>query len=93
MSEGGSANKILPILVCRVSRNVEQGRAAIDQVMEVRANSGVNTVRLRHLNKDQELTSTHTDALHRELTASRSEVRELRKSQVALERRVWETEN
>ena len=92
LNEGGSPDRVLPILVRRVARNVEQGRTNFNQAMEIHANSGVNTVRLCHLNDEQELTRTHTDAQQIELNACQSEVRDLRQNQVALRRRVWETE-
>ena len=60
--------------------------------MEIRANSGVNTVHLCHLTDDHDLESTCTNALWVELNAWQSEVKDLRQNQVALQRRVWETE-
>ncbi|CAI9260222.1 unnamed protein product [Lactuca saligna] len=56
VSNGGSADRALPVIIRRIARNVEQGRAAIDQVMEIEANSGVNTVRIRCLEEDMERT-------------------------------------
>ena len=56
VSEGGSAERALPVIICRIARNVEQGRAAIDRVIEFDAISGVNTVRIRRLEEDIERT-------------------------------------
>ena len=67
LNEGGSTERVLLILVRRVARNVEQGRENFDQVMEICANSRVNTVRLRHLTGDQDLERTHTNALQVDL--------------------------
>lgn len=44
VSEGGSADRALPVIIRRIARNVEQGRAAIDRIMEIDANSGVNSL-------------------------------------------------
>ena len=46
-----------------ISRNVEQGQAAIDRVMEIDANSGVNTVRIHQLEEDMERTRRTNEAL------------------------------
>ena len=68
VSEGGSADRALPVMVCRIARNVEQGRATIDRVMEVDANSGVNTVRIRHLEEALKGTRGTNDTLRQQLT-------------------------
>ena len=88
ISEGGSANRFLPIMVRRIARNVEQGRAAIDRVMEIDANSGVNTVRIRQLESAQERTLVRNAALKRELIEIQAEVRELRAQQARVDRRM-----
>ena len=49
VSEGGSADRVLPIMVHRVARNEIQGRTTLNRISEVDANSGVNTVRIRRL--------------------------------------------
>ena len=63
VSEGGSADRALPVIIRRIARNVEQGRAAIDRVMEIDANSGVNTVRIRRLEEDMERTRRTNETL------------------------------
>ena len=92
MNEGGSTDKFVPILVRRVARNVEQGIANFDQGMEICENSGVNTVRFCHLTNVQDFERSRTDALQVELNACRSQTRDLRQNQVALQRRMWEIE-
>ena len=92
LKEGGSEDRVLPIMVHRTTRNTEQGRENFDQVMEIRANFGVNTVRLRRLIDDQDFERSCNDALHVELNACQSEVKDLNQNQVAPQRRVWEAE-
>ena len=65
-------------MVRRIARNGEQGRAAIDRVMEVDAKSGVNTVCIIHLEEAMERTRRVNETLQQELAASRAEVLELR---------------
>ena len=90
VSEGGSADRALPVIIRRIARNVEQGRAAIDRVMEIDANSGVNTVRIRRLEEDMERTRRTNETLQQQLTASRAEVMELRARQRAQDRHLQE---
>ena len=87
VSEGGSADRALPVMVRRIARNIEQGRAAIDRVMDIDANSGVNTVRIRHLEEALEGTRRTNDALRQQLT---TEIAELRVRQRAHERHLQE---
>ena len=90
VSEGGSADRALPVIIRRIARNVEQGRAAIDRVMEIDANSGVNTVRIRRLEEDMERTRRTNETLQQQLAASRAEVMELRARQRAQEQHLQE---
>ena len=90
VSDGGSADRALPVIIRRIARNVEQGRAAIDRVMEIDANSGVNTVRIRRLEEDMERTRRTNETLQQQLAASRAEVLELRSRQRAQERHLQE---
>ena len=87
VSEGGSADRALPVMVRRIARNVEQGRAAIDRVIEIDANSGVNTIRIRHLEEALERTRRSNDALRQQLT---TKIAELRVRQRAHERHLRE---
>ena len=90
VSDGGSADRALPVIIRRIARNVEQGRAAIDRVMEIDANSGVNTVRIRRLEEDMERTRRTNETLQQQLAASRAEVLELRARQRAQDRHLQE---
>ena len=90
ISDGGSADRALPVIIRRIARNVEQGRAAIDRVMEIDANSGVNTVRIRRLEEDMERTRRTNETLQQQLAASRAEVLELRARQRAQDRHLQE---
>lgn len=54
----------------RITRNVEQGRVAIGRVVEIDANTGVNTVRIRHLEVAMERTRRTNETLQQQLAAS-----------------------
>ena len=58
--------------------------------MEIDANSGVNTVRIRRLEEDMERTRRTNETLQQQLAASRAEVLELRSRQRAQERHLQE---
>ena len=45
LSNGGSADRILPIVVHRVARNEIQGRTALHQITEVVTNARMHTLR------------------------------------------------
>ncbi|CAH1427776.1 unnamed protein product [Lactuca virosa] len=92
LTEGGSADRVLPIMVRRISRNTEQGRATIDRVVEIDANSGVNTVRIRQLESAHERTQVRNAALQRELAETQAEVRELQAQQARSDRRMRDIE-
>ena len=49
LSNGGSADRILPILVRRVARNEIQGRTTLHQIAKVVANARMHTLRTIHL--------------------------------------------
>ena len=66
-----------------MARNDEQGRAAIDRVMQVNAATGVNTVHICNLEDNHNATRDRTNFLQRELAASQAEVRELRERQLS----------
>ena len=92
LSEGGSANRVLPILVRRVAHNEEQGRTDIHRIMEVDANEEVNTVRIIHLEDVRESSRRDNEALQQELAATRAEVIELRVRQRVYERHLIDME-
>lgn len=93
LEAGGSADRTLPVLVSCVARNDEQGRAAIDRVMQVHAATGVNTIRICNLEDNHNATWDHTNLLQRELAASQAEVRELRERKMTEKRRMFEVEH
>ena len=78
LTEGGSADRVLPIMVRRISRNMILGQSTINRVLEIDANSGVNIVRIRQLESAHERALVHNAALRRQLAETRAEVRELR---------------
>ena len=81
LSEGGSTDRVLPILVRRVPRNEEQGRTAINRIMEVDAKAGVSTVCIRRLEDAHGRSMRDNEALQQELAETRAEVIELRTCQ------------
>ena len=54
ITEGSSADRILPILVRRVSRNEIQGRTTLHRITEVDANVRMHTIRTNHLEHTHE---------------------------------------
>ena len=92
LTEGGSADRVLPIMVRRISRNTILGQATIDRVVEIEANSGVNTVHIRQLESAHERTLVRNANLQRELAETQAEVRELRAQQVRADRRMRDME-
>ena len=48
-NEGDSPDRALPIVVCRVARNVELSVAAIQRTVELEADSDANTNHIRNL--------------------------------------------
>ena len=63
LSEGGSADRVLPILVRWVARNTIQGRTALNRIAEFDANLGVNTVRIHRLEDARERAKRHNESL------------------------------
>ena len=92
LTEGGSADRVLPIMVRRISQNSIMAQATINQVLEVDANSGVNTVHIRQLESAHERTLVRNANLQRELAETRAEVRELRAQQARMDRRIRDIE-
>ena len=64
-------------MVCRIARHGEQARASAKQITEVSATTKVTAVRLSRLDEDNHRTRNHTEALQKEVTATRAEMREL----------------
>ena len=92
LTEGSSADRVLPIMVRRMSRNSIIAQAAVNQVLEVDANSGVNTVHIRQLESAHERTLVRNANLQRELAETRAEVRELRAQQARSDRHIRDIE-
>ena len=64
LSNGGSADRILPILVRRVARNEIQGRTALHQITEVVADARMHTLRTIRLEDARERSErNHEDLL------------------------------
>ena len=92
LSQGGSADRALLIMVRHIARQGEQARAITDQVMEVGTTTKVTAVLLRHLDEHQDQTRDHAEALQKEAIATRVELRELRGRQAIMERRSIEVD-
>ncbi|KAL7596760.1 hypothetical protein Lser_V15G28139 [Lactuca serriola] len=90
--QGGSADRVLPILVRMVARNEEQGRTTINRMMEVDANEGVNIVRIRRLEDAHGRSMRDNEALQQDLAATRAKVIELRARQRLYERHLLDVE-
>ena len=67
-------------------------QATINQVLEVDANSVVNTVHIRRLESAHERTLVRNANLQRELAETRAEVRELRAQQARSDRCIRDIE-
>ena len=61
--EGGSADRVLPILVRRVSRNEIQGRTALQRIVEVDTNGGLHSLRTSRLEHARERSAADHEAL------------------------------
>ena len=79
-------------MVRRISRNTILGQETIDRVVEIEANSDVNTVHIRQLESAHERTLVRNANLQRELAETQAEVRELRAQQVRADRRMRDME-
>ena len=92
LSEGGLADKILPILVLRVSQNEIQGRTTLNRILEVGANARIHTICTIRLEDAHERSMRENEALQQELAATRAEVIELRVHHRVYERHLLEME-
>ena len=61
LDTGGSADRTLSVLVLRLACNDEQGRVAINRVMQADAATGFNTVRIRNLEDVHNATRVRTN--------------------------------
>ena len=86
LSNGGSADRILPILVRRVDRNEIQSRTTLHQITEVVTNVRMHTLRTIRLEDARERFESNHETLLQALAESRAEVIELRVRQMVCER-------
>ena len=77
LRNGGSTDRILPILVRRVAQNEIQGRTALHQITEVVADARMHTLRTIRLEDARERSERNHETLLQALTGSRAEVIEL----------------
>ena len=73
MSNGGSADRILPILVRRRAQNETQGRTALRQITEVVAYARMHTLHTIHLEDAHERSERNHEILLQTLAESRTE--------------------
>ena len=78
LSNGGSTDRILPILVRRVARNEIQGRTALHRITEVVADARIHTLRTIRLEDARQRSKRNHETLLQALAESRAEVIELR---------------
>ena len=74
LSNGGSTDRILPILVRRVARNEIQGGTALHQITEVVTNARMHTLRTIHLEDARERSERDHETLLQALAESQAEV-------------------
>lgn len=91
-SEGGSADRVLPILVRRVARNKIQVRTTLHRITEANANARMHTICTIHLEDACERPREDQEALQRELAETRAKVIELRVRQRVYERHLLDVE-
>ena len=91
-SEGGSADRVWPILVGRVTRNEIQGMTALQRITEVDANARMHSICTSHLEHAQERPAMEHEALLQALAETQAEVIELRVRQRVYERHLLEME-
>ena len=92
VSEGGAADRALPVIVNRIARQFDQSRMSINRILEVNAAAQANAADILRLDEMQDDTQHHTEALQRQLNAAESEIRGLREHQDAQERR-WKSQD
>ena len=93
LNNGGSADKILPILVCRVARNEIQGRTALHQITEVVADARMHTLRTIRLEDAHARSERNHETLLQALAESRAEFIELQVRQMVCERHLLDMEH
>ena len=93
LSERGSTDRVLSIMVRRVARNEIQGRTALNRIMEVVADARIHIVRTIHLEDARERSIRDNEGLQQELAATQAEAIELRIRQRVYERQLLDMEH
>ena len=93
ISNGGTNDRALPVIVCHISHQVDQSYISINRILEVTIVSQENAINLHRLDGDHDETRHHTDMLHVEMIASQIEMRALQERQTTLERCLRESES
>ncbi|KAL7608978.1 hypothetical protein Lser_V15G12684 [Lactuca serriola] len=78
LSNGGSADRSMPILIRRVAQNKIQGRTVVQYIAEVDTNGGMHMLRTSCLEHARERSERDHETLLQALAESRAEVMELR---------------
>ena len=89
LPHGGPVDRVLPIIVRRISDIGDQAQTTAHRVMEMRATMEVMVERTRDLERDY----YPMDGLVEDLTTTQAEVREYQERHVALEERVLVAEH
>lgn len=92
LTDGGTADKALPIIIRRINRQTNQARISINRILKVNATAQVNTADILRLDEMQEDTDQHTIALQRQVDAAQEEIRQLREYQAAQEK-CWKSQD
>ena len=77
LSNRGSADRIMPILIRRVAQNKIQGRTALQRIAEVDTNGGMHTLRTNRLEHARERSERDHETLLQALAETRAEVIDL----------------
>ncbi|KAL7598013.1 hypothetical protein Lser_V15G24330 [Lactuca serriola] len=92
LSNGGSADRIMPILIRRVARNEIQDRTALQRITKVDTNGGMHMLRTSRREHARERSERDHETLLQALAESRAEVMELRVRQRVYERHLLDVE-
>ncbi|KAL7589059.1 hypothetical protein Lser_V15G40392 [Lactuca serriola] len=92
LSNGGSADRIMPILIRRVARNEIQDMTALQRIAKVDTNGGMHMLHTSRLEHARERSKRDHETLLQALAESRAEVMELRVRQRVYERHLLDVE-
>ena len=93
LSNSGSADRALPVIVHRIAHQTDQARALINRILEVMVASQQNAANIHHLDRDHDETRHHIDMLHVEMITSQIEMRAHQEHHTSLERCLRESES